>query len=425
MGGGIAGLACAHRLRGRARVTLYERADRLGGHVHAVTVPTATGPVAVETGFLAFHRSHYPTLSGLLDAFGIATAPSGVGLGIWDEPGGLVFDRRDWFTMFGHPGAAAHAGDRLPAAGRAHLADLVARLWRHARRPEGQVIPNVRLDEFLAERGYDAAIARYVLGPSIAALWGFQPAEIMAMSARTVADSLNRFFHAEDGEPFERIVPSTDAWLARLVGALDAQIRTGLAVSAVRPAEVGVVVETAAGTATYDAAVLALHADDALRALAAPTARQREVLGAFTYNATTSIVHTDAAALPPDPAAWSDYNYRARQGEGGIETLATWDMRRIQGIEAAEPVLVTVGPRGFSDPIDPARVLARVDYRHPASPPAAVAARPALAELNAGGPIYLCGSYFGSTGSNECAIASALRAADAAVAPAPSGSYSK
>jgi hypothetical protein len=372
VGGGIAGLACAYYLRGRCRVTLFEAAPRLGGHVHAVQV----GDMAVEAGFLALHCSKYPELVALLAAFGVETAPTGVGLGIWDEATGEVFDNQAWFERLGGPA-------------RGHLADLVARVIRGR-------MPNVPLGEFLAERGYDERVAKEVLWPSIAALWGFQPTEITAMSARTVADMLDRFFTTAHTEPFERIVPSTDAWLGKLVGALDAELLVGRPIRRVAGATVD--------DRAFDAVVLATHADTALALLADPSPDEAALLGAFPYNRSTSVVHTDASVLP---ALRREYNYRAR----GEQSFVTWDMRRIQGLRA--DVFVTVGPRGFTGLIDPALEVARVDFEHPASPPAAVAAREQLDRLNLGGQRFYCGSYFGATGSNECAVASARRAAQA------------
>eukprot|EP00952_Eustigmatos_sp_NYUAD-ZCMA_P000059 143-Eustigmatos_ZCMA.PRE.1 len=57
VGSGISGLAAAHRLRGLARVTLFEADERFGGHTHTVDVclPDGRGePVThgVDTGFL-------------------------------------------------------------------------------------------------------------------------------------------------------------------------------------------------------------------------------------------------------------------------------------------------------------------------------------------------------------------------------------
>lgn len=399
VGGGIAGLACAYYLRGVADVHLFERAPRLGGHVHAARVPWAGGEVDVETGFLAFHRSRYPRLAALLDAFGVETAPSGVGLAIWDQPEGLLYRHQDWFGMF---------GDRLPPALRGELTSLLTLIFRHEKRPEAHPYPNVRLDAFLAGRGCDPALARHVIVPSIAALWGFQPAEIMAMSARTVLASLARFMGASHDEPFERIAPSTRGWIDRLAAGTGATIAVNARVDRVDAGRVILGGEVLA----FDHVVVATHADTALALLAAPTPAQAQVLGAIPYRRTMSLLHDDVGVLPPDPAAWDDYTYVLRQEAGGEVASTTWHMGRLQGQPGN--LLVTVGPpdllhRGW---LRPERVLFSASYTHPAMTPEAVEAREGLPRLNAGGPVWFCGSYFGETGSNECAIEAAWQVAE-------------
>ena len=64
VGSGISGLAVAHRLQGKADITLLEAADYFGGHTHTVdmTLPGPQGPVThgVDTGFLVFNERTYP-----------------------------------------------------------------------------------------------------------------------------------------------------------------------------------------------------------------------------------------------------------------------------------------------------------------------------------------------------------------------------
>ena len=81
IGSGISGLAAAHRLRGQARVTVFEAGSYFGGHTNTVDVslPDATGQVVthgVDTGFLVFNENTYPGLIALLDELGVPTARS-------------------------------------------------------------------------------------------------------------------------------------------------------------------------------------------------------------------------------------------------------------------------------------------------------------------------------------------------------------
>ena len=54
VGSGIAGLAAAHALRGRARVTLFEAGGHFGGHANTVDLTLDGVTHGVDTGFLGW-----------------------------------------------------------------------------------------------------------------------------------------------------------------------------------------------------------------------------------------------------------------------------------------------------------------------------------------------------------------------------------
>ncbi|MDM7456924.1 MAG: NAD(P)-binding protein, partial [Tepidimonas sp.] len=100
VGSGISGLAVAHRLCGRAHVTLFEANDYFGGHTHTVdiTLPDAQGrPVThgVDTGFLVFNERTYPNLIALLAELGVPTAPSDMSFSV-QVPAGAHGPALEW-----------------------------------------------------------------------------------------------------------------------------------------------------------------------------------------------------------------------------------------------------------------------------------------------------------------------------------------
>jgi cyclopropane-fatty-acyl-phospholipid synthase len=65
VGSGCAGLAAADALASRGvRVTLFEAADRLGGHADTRQVEG----VDVDVGFMVFNRVTYPNMARALSA---------------------------------------------------------------------------------------------------------------------------------------------------------------------------------------------------------------------------------------------------------------------------------------------------------------------------------------------------------------------
>ena len=58
VGTGIAGMSAAWLLSQSHRVTVYEKADRLGGHSNTVEALTRAGNTAVDTGFIVYNETN-------------------------------------------------------------------------------------------------------------------------------------------------------------------------------------------------------------------------------------------------------------------------------------------------------------------------------------------------------------------------------
>jgi uncharacterized protein len=60
IGGGAAGLTVAWQLHARHDVTLFERADCLGGHAKTVSVEDSGRLLPLDLGFMVFNRRKFP-----------------------------------------------------------------------------------------------------------------------------------------------------------------------------------------------------------------------------------------------------------------------------------------------------------------------------------------------------------------------------
>ena len=60
IGSGISGLGCAYLLKNNHDVTIFEAAEKPGGHVNTVDVKGKTGDYRVDTGFIVFNEHNYP-----------------------------------------------------------------------------------------------------------------------------------------------------------------------------------------------------------------------------------------------------------------------------------------------------------------------------------------------------------------------------
>jgi uncharacterized protein len=156
--------------------------------------------------------------------------------------------------------------------------------------------------------------------------------------------------------------------------------------------------------------VVATHPDEALHLLDAPTATERDVLGAFRYTSSEVVLHTDAALLPQAPAARASWNYLLHDCAATAANVhVSYHLNRLQGLdEAADDYLVTLNAL---DRVRPQRVLRRMTYAHPVYDERSVAAQRHLAELNT--PVIAYAGAYHGWGFHEDGCRSGIEAARA------------
>jgi predicted NAD/FAD-binding protein len=188
----------------------------------------------------------------------------------------------------------------------------------------------------------------------------------------------------------------------------DREVRTSLpAVRVARGANTVHVTDPSGEARAFEAVVIAAHADEALALLSDPSADERRLLGAWTYQPNDVVLHTDASLMPRRRGAWASWNVARLAADAGPHPVSvTYHMNRLQRLETHRPVFVTLNR---TPDIAPAAVIDRATLTHPVYTAASMATQPRLERLN-GGRTFFCGSYFGF-GFHEDAVRSAVAVA--------------
>ena len=391
IGGGVSGLTAAYLLSKSGRnVTLLEADDRLGGHADTHMVTSAGGRrLPVDTGFIVFNERTYPLLTRLFAELGVTGRPSEMSMSVRCAGCGLGYA--------GKRGAGGVLAGFRPGGGRyARMLTEVPRFHRRARALLAAGGDDQRtLSEFLADGGFSPYFLRHFAMPLVAAVWSCPPGAALQYPARYLFSFLaNHGMLTITGSPQWCTVTGGSRTYVDLIAKQIAVVRPSAPVLAVRRFPDGAeVTDAAGGTAAFDAVVIATHANQALRLLADPTGAEQEVLGAFGYTSNPAVLHTDNRLLPDNSKMRASWNYRLAHCEAGATgTGISYDMNRLQGLDATEDYIVTLVAGGLAP--DPEQIIATMDYTHPAYTPESVAAQRRLPELTTSVSAY-AGAYDG------------------------------
>jgi len=407
VGTGAAGLAAAWLLAGPHEVVVYEAERRPGGHCHTVEVPWRGGSIPVDTGFIVYNERNYPNLTQWFRVLGVATEDSEMSFSVHFDDGRLEYAGTNLLTLFAQP------ANLLRPAYLGMLADVL----RFNRRAPGDLaagrLEGRSLGDYLAAGRYGRAMREWYLLPMGAAIWSSSYERMLAFPAAHFV----RFFAnhglltVNDRPQWRTVTGGSRRYVERVVAGLRERLRLGAAVRRIARDGSGVTLTDETGQSDrFDHVVLATHADQALGLLAMPADDERRTLGAFRYQANDVLLHRDGGQMPRRRRAWSSWNYQARaDGDATAEVSLTYWMNRLQNLDPACPLFVSVNPL---KPPPEASVLGRYSYLHPLFDRATDAAQPGLAALQGRRRTWFCGSYFGY-GFHEDAFESGLEVAEA------------
>lgn len=399
VGAGVSGLTAAYVLSGSHDVTLYESDARLGGHAHTHTVPTSSGAEArVDSGFIVHNERTYPHLLRLFRELDVPTQPTQMSMSITCDGCGL--------SWAGGAGAGAVLAQPRRAADPKFLRMLteIPRFHRAARAVlagnatgDGATDASSATDptwgEFLERGGFSRYFIDHFALPLVSCVWSSGDEDSLDYPARHLFAFLEHHgMLSVSGSPTWRTVTGGSATYVDALTARLGDVRTSARVTAVSRHGDGVDVTTRAGTTTFDKAVIATHADQALELLADASEQERTDLATIRYTSNATVLHRDTSHLPSAKRAKASWNYRSATCGGASEPRVSYWMNRLHGFdEQGDQFLVTLNS---STPIADADVIARMDYAHPVFTREAVTAARRLSTAG-GDRLAFAGAHLG------------------------------
>ena len=394
VGAGVSGLVAARLLHRKHEIDVFEAGPYAGGHSNTVEARVGGVTLPVDTGFIVFNERTYPLFCRLLKGLGVAWKDSDMSFSARIERSGMEYCGDGFGGLFAQR-------RNLLRIGHWRMVRDILRFYREARAvlDEGEAdgsgdMGGGTLGEYLRKHRYSRAFIDDHLVPMAAAVWSADPVGILDFPVRTFVRFFanHGFLEVDDRPQWLTVVGGSREYVRVLIEPFRERVHLSTPVRAVRRTPDGPRLTLRDGREVdYDAVVMATHSDTALHLLADADDDERAIVGAVPYQRNTAVLHTDARLLPRTRATWSSWNYHVPDQPTRVATLTYW-MNRLQGLETPEPLLVSLNR---DDEIDPARVLARMEYDHPVFTVAAVRAQQRRAEIQGRNNTWWCGAWWG------------------------------
>ncbi len=393
IGSGISGLTAAYILRQKYDVTLYEAAERLGGHTHTHMVTDSAGVThAIDSGFIVLNVLTYPFLLRLFKELDVAVKPTEMSLSVSCRGCGIEFTGgRGYRGTFAMPTALFRPKYLKLLLTVQPFFDSVKTFLAT---PGND---HITLGDFLRQGHYSSYFEMHFILPIVSGIWSCDFDEARNYPARYLFQYMDNHgiletTNLKGNHDWRVVVGGSHAYVKKIAPLLHHVICDAAVTRLERKDGKLFITDSTGATAAFDKVVIATHPDQALRLLARPTQQERKVLGAFKYRPMTVQLHTDTSVLPRHKRASSSWNYLIPDcTNGGSGIRFSYDMSHIQQFGSRDHYIVSLDNAAL---VNQTKVIETMQYQHPLFTLDSVAAQAKLSSLN-GPSLAFAGAYHG------------------------------
>ena len=400
IGSGVSGLVSAWLLSRHHDVSIFEKNDYVGGHVHTHTFESSIGPQNVDSGFIVFNDKTYPNFEKIITSLGIKFQDTTMGFSLKTD---------DDFEYSGNSFRSLFAKKRHIFSPRFYsfLSNIV-KFNKCSLNNLNSVSEDVTLNTYLKSINVSQlSIDNYIV-PMGASIWSTDPHKILDMPAVFFLKFLSNhgLLNISNRPQWRVICNGSKSYVEKLIDSMNTTIHLATPVKSISRTNSGVCLDLADKKLDFDKVVLATHSDQALQLLNDPTDDEKNALSNIKYQKNTATIHTDIRILPKRKSAWSSWNYFKSKKQKSV--LLTYNMNILQNLKSDEVFNVTINDPGI---INPNKILKIINYEHPLFTVDSINAKKKISSLNGSNHTYFCGAYLGN-GFHEDGVKSALEVCD-------------
>ena len=396
VGSGVSGLVTAWLLSKHHHVSIFEKNDYVGGHVHTHTFESSIGSQNVDSGFIVFNDRTYPNFEKIINSLGVEFQDTTMGFSLKTD---------DDFEYSGNSVSSLFAKKRHLFSPKFYSFLLnIIKFNKSSMSIMSSLNEDVTLEEYLKSINVSQlSIDNYII-PMGASIWSTDPHKMLEMPAVFFLKFLSNhgLLNISDRPQWRVICNGSKSYVEKLIASMKCTLHLDTPVKSISRNEDGVNLEFSDKRVDFDKVILATHSNQSLQLLNDPTDEEVNVLSNIKYQKNTATIHTDISILPKRKSAWSSWNYFKSKKQKSV--LLTYNMNILQNLKSKEVFNVTINDPGI---INSNKILKTINYEHPLFTVDSVSAKKKIPSMNGSNHTYYCGAYCGN-GFHEDGVNSAL-----------------
>jgi predicted NAD/FAD-binding protein len=399
IGSVISGLTAAYLLNKQHKITLFEKNDYIGGHTHTHDITIGEQTFSVDSGFIVYNEKTYPNFIKLLDILNVERQKTTMGFSVKSDVKNLEYAGNSLKSVF------AQKRNYFRPSFLRMLADIIR--FNKKAKTDLSMSPEITLGQYLNQGSFSQSFINHYIIPMGAAIWSTTGELMMDMPALFFIKFFNNhgLLQTKDRSGWWVIKDGSKEYVKKIIESFKKRIRVKSEIKAIKRAVGKIIITHTAKDEEeiFDAVVIGTHSNQALKLLADPSDKEREILGAIPYQTNSALLHTDTSILPKNKLAWASWNYYLDQDKKN-PVMLTYNMNILQRLDSDETFCVTLNG---SDYIDQNKIIKVLNYEHPLFTHESIKAQSRKNEISGVNNTYYCGAYW-RNGFHEDGVISAL-----------------
>lgn len=391
IGSGISGLSCAYHLHNDFEVTIFEKANKPGGHTDTHKLTIDNTELNIDSGFIVYCREHYPNFSNMIEDLGVKSQTTNMSLSVHNQKTGLIYNGTSLNSLF------CQRKNLVNPRFYRMLLDLI-RFYRHSTEVLDNKDDSISVSEYLLQNRYSKEFSSDHLYPMISALWSATPERVKLFPIRHLVDFLSKHGMMNlFSRPEWRVINNgSSRYIEAIVGSINCDWQLNTTVQTVERNDNGAQVHTNTRPPQhFDLVIFASHADQTLRLLSRPTKDESNVLGNIEFETNHVAVHTDESIMHPNKLSWASWNAEVPSKYNPLTLeccTANYWMNSLQNLNCQTNIFTSLNSH---QRINANKILVERHYSHPVFTKESVAAQKQKHLIDGQHNSYFVGAYWG------------------------------